>query len=141
MSRTSPPGLLSEARAYLDEPIYANQVEMHPLLQQDHLREDAVENDTVFVAYSPFRHGTIFDLEEINSIADKHGVTPAQVVLAWVTSYKNVVTIPKATGEEHLRENFEALTLELDAEDIETIESIEREDRYIDPPFAPDWED
>lgn len=133
------PSLLEEARTHLDHEVYAHQVEMHPLLQQERHHEDVVNHDTYLVAYSPFRHGTIFDLTELEEIADKHGVTPAQVSLAWLIEKENVVAIPKATGEDHLRENFAALTLELDEEDHESIDSIQREDRYIDPPFAPQW--
>lgn len=131
--------LMQEAQEYLGETPYANQVEMHPLLHQKHLREDALERNCYLVAYSPFRHGTIFDLPELTDVADKHGATPAQVALAWLIARENVVAVPKATGESHLRENFEALTLELDPEDHRRIDSISREDRYIDPPFAPEW--
>lgn len=133
------PSLLSESREFLEDGIYAHQVELHPLLKQDHLLEDANRHGTVLVAYSPFRHGTIFDRPELEQVADKHGVSPAQVVLAWIVDKENTVTIPKATGEDHLRENFEALDLEIDEEDRKLIESIDRVDRYIDPPFAPEW--
>jgi len=47
------PELLDEARAVLDVPIAAHQVEYHPLLQQDHLLEYAREHDHWLVAYCP----------------------------------------------------------------------------------------
>lgn len=133
------PSLLEEARGILEHDVYAHQVEMHPLLRQEHLHRDALKHDAHLVAYSPFRHGTVFDLPVLSEVADKHGVSPAQVALAWLIEKENVVAIPKATGEDHLRENFEALTLELDEADCEKIESLDEKDRYIDPPFAPEW--
>jgi 2,5-diketo-D-gluconate reductase B len=71
---------------------------------------------------------------ELREIAAKHGVSPFQVSLAWVES-KGAVPIPKATGA-HIGENWEARNLELDDEDVETIDAIDREDRQADPPFA-----
>lgn len=46
---------------------------------------------------------------------------------------ENVAVIPKASSEEHVRDNLAAADLELDADDIALIESIEREYRVIDP--------
>jgi 2,5-diketo-D-gluconate reductase B len=129
--------LLKEAREVLSEPVFANQVEMHPLLQQADLREFQNEENIKLVAYSPFRHGTIFNNDTLEKIADKHNVSVARVCLAWQLSKQNVLPIPKARGEEHLRDNFLALQLELSPEDIALIDSIGPEDRYIDPPFGP----
>jgi len=50
---------------------------------------------------------------------------------------KGVTAIPKATGEGHIRDNFESQSLELDDEDIKTIDGIDREHRYNDPEYAP----
>jgi 2,5-diketo-D-gluconate reductase B len=130
--------LIEEAQRLLDVPIFANQVEMHPLLQQDELVSYAQENDMYLVAYSPLIRGAIDDVPEIREIAEKHGATPAQVSLAWLMSIDNVIPIPKATGT-HLVENYRALDLELDPEDIERIESIDRERRVVDRSKGP-WQ-
>jgi 2,5-diketo-D-gluconate reductase B len=117
--------------------IIANQVEMHPLLQQEELVEKCREHDITLVAYSPLARGKVFEIEELNEIAEKHGVSEAQVSLAWLMQKDNVVAIPKASSEEHIQDNFEAQDLGLDEEDIEKIESIDREERLVDPGFAP----
>ena len=117
--------------------IIANQVEMHPLLQQEELLEKCREHDITLVAYSPLARGEVFEVEALQEIAEKHEVSEAQVSLAWLMQKDNVVAIPKATGEDHIRDNFEALDLELDEEDVEKIESIDREERMVDPEFAP----
>lgn len=130
------PHQLDEAREILDAPIFAHQVEMHPLLQQDELRAYAQRHDHTLVAYAPIARGEVFDVPELTTIADKHGVSEAQVSLAWLLE-KDVVPIPKASSEAHLRENFEAQSLSLDTEDIEQIDAIEQEERLIDPDRAP----
>lgn len=133
------PSLLGEARRILDAEILAHQVEMHPLLPQDHLVSDARRHGMHLVAYSPFRHGTLLDHPVLTEVARKHEVSPARVILAWILDHPGVVTIPRARGEKHLRDNLRAVDLDLDPEDHRRIEGIEERDRYIDPPFAPDW--
>ena len=128
------PELLDEAREILDAPVVANQVELHPLLQQDDLRAYASEHDVTLVAYAPILRGEADDVPELRDVAEKHDATPTQVSLAWLHA-KDVVPIPKATGERHLRENFE--TPDLDAEDVAKIDAIDRERRLIDPDEAP----
>ncbi|WP_435156185.1 aldo/keto reductase [Haladaptatus sp. DFWS20] len=128
------PELLDEARDILDTPIVANQVEMHPLLQQDELQTYAREHDTTLVAYAPIMQGTADEVPELRDIAEKHDVTPTQISLAWLAQVENVAPIPKATGEKHLSENLSVP--ELDAQDVEKIETIDREERLVDPDGA-----
>ncbi|MFB6099677.1 MAG: aldo/keto reductase [Candidatus Nanohalobium sp.] len=131
------PQQLDEAMKIAGDDIIANQVEMHPLLQQEKLLEKCREHDITLVAYSPLARGEVFDIPEIQEIANKHDVSEAQVSLAWLMQKDGVVAIPKATSEDHIRDNLEAQELELEEEDIEKIESIEREERMVDPGFAP----
>jgi 2,5-diketo-D-gluconate reductase B len=131
------PEQLDEAMEIAGEHIVANQVEMHPLLQQEELLEKCLGHDILLIAYSPLARGKVFEIPEIQEIAEKHGVSEAQVSLAWLMQKKGVIAIPKASSEEHIRDNFEAGKLELDREDIEKIESIDREERMVDPGFAP----
>lgn len=131
------PELLDEAREVLDAPLAAHQVEMHPLCPQEDLLEYAQKHDHWLVAYSPLAKGEAFDVSEIRKVAQKHDVSPAQVSLAWLLSKDNVMAIPKASSEEHMRDNLEARNLELDEDDIELIDSIDREYRAIDPDHAP----
>lgn len=50
---------------------------------------------------------------------------------------KGATPIPKASSREHLQDNFKSLSLELDEEDIEKIDSINCRERMVDPDFAP----
>jgi 2,5-diketo-D-gluconate reductase B len=127
--------LLDEAQTHLDAPIFAHQIEMHPLLQQEELLAYAREHDHHLVAYCPLMQGAIAEVPELREIAEKHDATPAQVSLAWLMD-RGVVPIPKATGE-HLAENYRARDLNLDSEDVDRIERIDREERLIDPEKGP----
>ena len=130
------PEHLDAAQDAIDEPIFANQVECHPLLPQEELREYTEEHDIELVAYSPLARGEVFEVDELTEIAEKHGASAAQVSLAWLRE-KGVTTIPKATGEEHIRDNWDSLGVELDTEDVEKIDGISRQERKVDPDFAP----
>nr|WP_321111800.1 aldo/keto reductase [Halorussus salinisoli] len=131
------PRHLDEAQEILDAPVFANQVEMHPMLPQDELVEYGRENDMNLVAYSPLARGQVFDVPEIREVAEKHDVSAAQVSLAWLLQRDGVAAIPKASSEDHIRDNWGALDLELDDEDVEKIESIDRRERQVDPDFGP----
>lgn len=130
--------LLADAQKACDSPIVANQVEFHPLLYQDELLKYCTTNDITLVAYSPLARGEVFQVPELRTVAEKHGVSQAQVSLAWLQSKEGVLPIPKATSEAHIRDNFASTTLELDPSDIDLIESIPREKRFADRDWV-DW--
>ena len=127
---------LDEAREVLGEDPFVNQVELHPLLPQADLREYAADRDIELVAYSPLARGDVFDVPEVQAVAEKHGVSEAQVSLAWVHE-KGATAIPKATSDAHIVDNFESLAVDLDGEDVAKIDSIDRRDRQVDPGFGP----
>ena len=130
------PAQLGEAIALSDAPIFANQIEVHPLLQQEELREVCADHGIELVAYSPLARGEVFDVPEIVEIADDHGVSPAQISLAWLRHH-GITAIPKATGGDHIRDNWASLSVELTDAEIETIDNIETTDRRVDPGFGP----
>ncbi|WP_415381397.1 aldo/keto reductase [Halosimplex sp. TS25] len=129
--------LLDEALEELDVPLFANQVERHPMLPRDDLVAHAQEHDYYLVAYSPLGRGDALDLPAVEAVAEKHGVSPAQACLAWATHPDNVVAIPKATGADHLEDNLAAADLELDPEDVERIDAVDRRERFVDREGAP----
>lgn len=130
------PAQLDAAIDRLGEPPAAHQVEMHPLLQQEDLRTHADRHGYQLVAYAPIARNAVADVPEVRAVAEKHDATPAQVSLAWVLA-KGVVPIPKAGTPAHIRENYGALDLTLDEEDVARIDSIGREERIVDFPNAP----
>ena len=130
------PEHVNDAIDHTGNPIFANQVEVHPLLQQTELREHCADHGIEVVAYSPLARGAVFEVSELTEIAEKHGVSEAQVSLAWLRE-KGVTAIPKATSAPHIRDNLASVDLDLDSEDVATIDDIDRTDRRVDPSFAP----
>ena len=130
------PRHLDEAQSELDMPLFANQVECHPLLPQEELRGYTDEHGIELVGYSPLARGAVFDVPEIQDVAEKHDVSEAQVSLAWLRE-KDVTAIPKATSAEHIRDNWTSLGVELDGEDVEKIDGVSRRERQVDPSFGP----
>ncbi|MCU4974760.1 aldo/keto reductase [Halobacteria archaeon AArc-m2/3/4] len=118
---------LEEALEILESPIAAHQVEYHPLFQPTELLEHAQEHDYLLVAYSPLAAGRLEEVDAVVAVAEKHDTTPEAVSLAWLSAKDNLVTIPKASRRDHLEANLAALDVELDAEDHDRIDGIERE--------------
>lgn len=120
--------------------ILANQVEHHPMLKQPTLREYLAKKDIYLVAYSPIMRGGAAKVTEIGEIAKKHGVSEAQVCLAWEMSH-GAIPIPKATSEPHIADNFKALDLNLDKDDVAKLDTIPVEKRIVNFPIIhPKWD-
>jgi 2,5-diketo-D-gluconate reductase B len=130
------PRNLDEAREVLDAPVFANQVELHPMLPQRELREYCADAGIEVVGYSPLARGQVLEHDVVADVADAHDASAAQVALAWARR-KGVTAIPKATSEAHIRDNWASLSLDLTDEDVERIDAIEERDRRVDPDWAP----
>lgn len=75
------------------------------------------------MAYSPIEQGRLLDDPAITEVADRHGLTTAQILLAWAIRSGDIIAIPKASSPEHVRANAEATELELTHEDLADIDS------------------
>ncbi|UFU07358.1 aldo/keto reductase [Ruania halotolerans] len=107
-----------------------NQVELHPYLPQGELRSVNSSHQIATEAWSPLGSGHgLLENETLTSIASAHGVTPAQVVLAWHLQLGNVV-IPKSVTPSRIAENFAASTVSLSDEDMTTIATLDAGTRY-----------
>jgi diketogulonate reductase-like aldo/keto reductase len=65
------------------------------------------------MAYSPLDQGGLVAKPALKKLADEVGCTPAQLALAWVLAQPGVVTIPKSSSRERVKENFGALEVQL----------------------------
>ncbi|MCU4717767.1 aldo/keto reductase [Halapricum hydrolyticum] len=122
---------LSAALHISDVPIAVNQIEFHPYLQRPELVEYCQDNDVVVEAAAPLARTEVLDDPTIEDIAEKHDRTPAQVVLRWAIE-KDVVVLPRSTSEEHIQQNFELFGWELDAEDRQRIDDLDRDEPVYD---------
>ena len=67
------------------------------------------------MAYCPIDQGALARSAALLPIATRLDATPAQLALAWLAARGDVIALPKAVQEQHLRDNFAAASLELDA--------------------------
>jgi 2,5-diketo-D-gluconate reductase A len=107
-----------------------NQIELHPYLVQQELRDFHAEHGIVTEAWSPLASGGLGVMEDetITSIARAHGVTPAQAILRWHLQLGNVV-IPKSVTPSRIEENFDLFGFELTDEEVERITGLDRGER------------
>ncbi|MEV0320903.1 aldo/keto reductase [Streptomyces sp. NPDC050658] len=109
-----------------------DQIELHPHLQQRAAREFHAEQGITTEAWSPLGQGKgLLEVPAIVAIAQKHGRTPAQIVLRWHIQLGNVV-IPKSVTPSRIKENIEVFDFELDPEDMAAISAL-NEDRRLGP--------
>jgi len=76
------------------------------------------------MAYSPLDQGSLVESSGIHAIAQRAGLSSAQVALAWVTRHPHVVAIPKAVRLEHVRANRAAADARLDATALEALDKL-----------------
>lgn len=109
-----------------------NQVELHPLLTRQKLRDFCKEHNIQIEAYSPLMQGNL-NIPLLQELAEKYGKTPAQIVLRWNLEHK-IVTIPKSVREHRIIENANIFDFELSAEDIQKIDALNEDFRYLSGP-------
>ncbi|PLR79653.1 aldo/keto reductase [Bacillus canaveralius] len=106
-----------------------NQIELHPLLSQQELRAFCQEKNIKVEAWSPIARGRVLEEPVLNQIAEKHGKSPAQVILRWHLQ-NGVIVIPKSVNPARLQENADIFDFELSNEDIEKINSLNKNERF-----------
>lgn len=116
-----------------------NQIEVHPSFSQKALREFCAAHNIVVEAYSPLGQGADLSDPVVTGIADRLGVTPAQVVLAWHIQ-RGTVVIPKSVNPERMAANLAAADVTLTDADLAAIDALDRADGRIGgDPAVFDW--
>ncbi|PLZ00338.1 2,5-didehydrogluconate reductase B [Burkholderia sp. WAC0059] len=132
--------LLRTAVEAIGAPIACHQIEYHPFLSQrpmlDYLRGKGIP----LVAYSPLAQGRAASHPTLAKIGEKHGATAAQIAIAWLLDQDGVLAIPKAQRRESQQSNFDAQSIRLDDEDRAAIAALPKDQRFVNPPFAPQWD-
>jgi len=121
----------------------ANQVERHPLIPDLRLMEYCAQKGIHVTAYSAFGNNTVGEPllithPEIKKIAEKLGVTPANVIIAWSQRGDHSV-IPKSVTPSRIRDNFKEI--ELSPEDVQAIDAIGKNPKRYNVPYSynPKW--
>ena len=112
-----------------------NQVECHPLLNQNELIAFCRKNNIAITAYAPLgaqrSGGSLLENNVVADIARRTKATPAQVLLAWQLQ-RGIIVIPKSVHEDRIRENYASLVVELDAADIRRLDELNENHRFFD---------
>jgi diketogulonate reductase-like aldo/keto reductase len=110
-----------------------NQVEYHPRFAQKELHEFCKKHQIQLEAWSPLMQGGLLDDPTVREIADKHGKSNAQIILRWDLQ-NEVITIPKSTKAHRIAENADIFDFELSKDDLEKMDTIDRNKRmFADP--------
>jgi 2,5-diketo-D-gluconate reductase B len=132
--------MIRRAVEEIGAPIAAHQVEYHAFLSQApmlaYLRSKAIP----LTAYAPLAQGRAANDPTLAAIGRKHGATAAQVAIAWLLDQHGVIAIPKAGRPESQKANLDALGIRLDDEDRAAIATLPKDQRFVRPPFAPEWD-
>ncbi|MDQ6599013.1 aldo/keto reductase [Bacillus salipaludis] len=99
------------------------------------LIEFCKKNDILVEAYSPIAHGEVVDHAKVKVIADKYGVSVAQICLRYDIQL-GLVVIPKTANLNHMRNNLELDFVISDA-DMETLKNVEHIQNYGEHSFFP----
>jgi 2,5-diketo-D-gluconate reductase A len=100
-----------------------NQIELHPLLNQDEMRKSNAQHNVVTQSYTPLALGRLMDNPTVTSVAGEYGKTPSQVLLRWNLQLGNAVIFRSATAE-HIASDFDVFDFELAAEHVDTINGL-----------------
>ena len=101
-----------------------HQIELHPYFSQEALRAVHAGYGIATQAWSPLGNGSdLLQNPVLAEIAERHGATPAQVVLAWHLA-KGTVAIPKSVTPSRIEENLASVNVKLTAEDIAAVDAL-----------------
>ncbi|MHC5374914.1 aldo/keto reductase [Enterococcus sp. LJL120] len=105
-----------------------DQIEIHPTLTQEPLRNYLKSIDVAVEAWSPLGQGTILNNPVLVEIGKAHQKTAAQVIIRWHLQNK-IIVIPKSVHEQRIQENFDVFDFELSAEEIKKINGLNINER------------
>lgn len=113
-----------------------NQIELHPYYQRRVEKKFHDAHDIMTECWSPLGRATCLQDDVLVGIAQKHGKTPAQIVLRWQIEQGNVV-IPRSRNVERMQQNFDVFGFGLDDEDKRRIDAL---DKGIDGRLGDDFD-
>jgi 2,5-diketo-D-gluconate reductase B len=132
--------MIRRAVEWIGAPIAVHQVEYHPFLSQAPMLGFLRSKSIPLTAYAPLAQGRAASDATLATIGRKHGATAAQVAIAWLLDQEGVIAIPKAGRPESQKANLDAPGISLDDEDRAAIATLPKDQRFVRPPFAPEWD-
>ena len=101
-----------------------NQIPWSPAQYDEAMLEESRERGVTLEGYSPLK-GTDLGHPVLTGIAEKHGVTPAQVVLRWHLEH-GIAVIPKSERPDRIAANFDVLSFSLTPDEVARIDRLSR---------------
>ncbi|MBY5533696.1 aldo/keto reductase [Rhizobium leguminosarum] len=134
--------LVKQARKIARSPIVTNQVECHPYISQSRLISGMKAEGVGISAYYGMADGRVFKDPDIASIGQRHGKSPAQVVLRWLVQ-QGFVALSKTANPERAAENADIFDFTLSEEEVADIHKLAQPNgRLVNPAgLAPAWDD
>ncbi|WP_341954040.1 aldo/keto reductase [Salinibacterium sp. TMP30] len=107
-----------------------DQIELHPAFAQRDLRAYGAELGMQIEAWGPLGQGKydLFGETALQTAAEAHGVSPAQVAIRWHLQ-SGIIVFPKSNSRERMAENFDVFGFELSADEMASIDAIDRDQR------------
>jgi 2,5-diketo-D-gluconate reductase B len=115
--------MMRDAKSIVDAPIVTNQVEFHPLLNQDKVLAGATETGIPLSSYSSVARGEVFKYPLFGEIGAGYGKSAGQVVLRWILQ-KGVSLNTMSTNPANIRANFDIMDFTLSSIDMARIEAL-----------------
>lgn len=135
--------MMWRALEVLDVPLAVNQVEFHPLLNQEKLLAASTETGIPLSSYCSIARGEIFKYPVLAEIGERHGKSAAQVTLRWIHQ-KGVTMNTMSTRRENMRANFDIMDFSLSDEEMSEINALTVANFRISNadvvPYAPTWD-
>lgn len=135
--------MMRDAKQMVDIPICINQVEFHPLLNQDVLLKASVETGIPLAAYCSVARGRVFHYNEFVEIGKQYNKTAAQIVQRWILQ-KGVVVNTMSTKRTNIQANYNIMDFTLSSVDMGIIDQLTQTGyRIVDKslvPWAPDFD-
>lgn len=126
---------------YSESPILCNEIEYHPLINQNRVIEATHSTGAAIVAYGPTADGEALNHYEISRIALDKKKTKSQIIMRWLMQQDNLVALPRVTRRSSLDECMDVFDFELSEKEMNTIDKLRSNNRRLfDPEFAPDWD-
>lgn len=120
---------LEDLAARSNEKPVVNQIELHPRLTQEPLREYCQEHDIAVEAWSPLARARLLEEPSLVALGKKYGKSSAQIILRWHLQNGNII-IPKSINSNRIRENAEIFDFELSLKDMNEINGLNLDERY-----------
>ena len=103
-----------------------NQIEVHPYFANEAARAATTRHGSAVQAWSPLgQGGGELDDPAVTALAERHGKTPAQVLLRWALDRGDIV-FPKSLSKSRLAENLEVFDFELGADEVATLAALDK---------------